>query len=172
MMIGRSGALRPDSASDQVSRSDIARQHAPGPASRGPSIGRRKRTRSGNPQSEFHQDRPIRRWPNTAAGWPTPYARTRQLIFCPARYHLAVLPRFVPNQRHILCLTARAMSRGKPNLEWMKTLLGDLDRGTRAVDVPGPVADGVETAPASHPSPEGQSGSDEPALPIPKTSPD
>jgi hypothetical protein len=61
------------------------------------------------------------------------------------------------------------MARSKPNLEWIKTLLGDLnDRATPGVGVP----TGFAPAPPLDAGIDGQSEPDEPVCPSPKTSPD
>jgi len=61
------------------------------------------------------------------------------------------------------------MARSKPKLEWIKTLLGDLnDRGTPGAGAPA----GFAPAPTLDAGLDGQSEPDEPAYPSPKTSPD
>jgi len=61
------------------------------------------------------------------------------------------------------------MARSKPNLEWIKTLLGDLnERGTPGVGAP----PGFAATPIWDAGLDDQAESNEPTGPSPKTSPD
>jgi hypothetical protein len=62
----------------------------------------------------------------------------------------------VPNQGHVFLIRCLAMSRSKPNLEWIRTILGDLnDHPARAVDSSDTNACGLAAAPVD---PQSESG--------------